>query len=59
MWVRLSALTQNDEILGILLNEPFNDYGCHEGSLIEIAESKETKDSFLYFTGRMAERMLS
>ena len=59
VWVRLSLLTENDEIFGVLLNEPIGDYECHEGSLIEIAEIVKDDRKFLFFTGRTMERMLS
>ena len=37
-----------------LLNELYKDFGCHEGSLIELALAKAGDDKVLMFTGRMA-----
>ena len=56
VWVRLTFMTMNDEIFGELLNEPYQDYGCHEGTLIELTEAKAGDDKVLVFTGRMAEK---
>lgn len=56
VWVRLTFMTQNDEIFGELLNEPYQDYGCHEGTLIELAEVNSKDDKVLIFTGRMARK---
>lgn len=55
VWVRLTFMTMNDEIFGELLNEPYRDYGCHKGTLIELTEAKAGEDKVLVFTGRMAE----
>ena len=54
VWVRLTFATDNGEIFGELLNEPYKDYGCHEGTLIEIAETKAGDGNVLVFTGRTA-----
>ena len=56
VWVRLTFMTMNDEIFGELLNEPYQDYGCHEGTLIELTEAKAGDGKVLVFTGRMAEK---
>ncbi|MCR5409356.1 MAG: hypothetical protein K6E90_00065 [Lachnospiraceae bacterium] len=56
VWVRLTFMTQNDEIFGELLNEPYQDYGCHEGTLIELKEVDSNDDKVLVFTGRMARK---
>lgn len=53
VWVRLTFMTQNNEIFGELLNEPYQDYGCHKGMLIELMEVKAKDDKVLIFTGRM------
>ncbi len=58
VWVRLAFMTQNDEIFGELLNEPYKDYGCHEGTLIEITEFHSEEDRVLLFTGRMAKKQV-
>lgn len=56
VWVRLTFMTENGEIFGELLNEPYQDYGCHEGTLIELTEVKSGDDKVLLFTGRMAKK---
>ncbi len=56
VWVRLTFVTQDKEIFGELLNEPYRDYGCHEGDLIEIQEVNVEDGKVLVFTGRIAER---
>ena len=56
VWVRLTFVTRDNEIFGELLNEPYRDYGCHEGDLIEIQEVNVKDGKVLVFTGRMAER---
>lgn len=56
VWVRLTFMTQNDEIFGELLNEPYQDFGCHEGTLIELVETNAGDDKVLIFTGRMARK---
>ena len=54
VWVRLTFVTENGEIFGELLNEPYRDFGCHEGTLIELEEVKSEDDTYLVYTGRMA-----
>lgn len=56
VWVRLTFATQNDEVFGELLNEPYQDYGCHEGTLIELVETNAGDEKVLVFTGRMARK---
>lgn len=56
VWVRLTFMTQNDEIFGELLNEPYQDFGCHEGTMIELREVDSNDDKVLLFTGRMARK---
>jgi len=56
VWVRLTFMTNNDEIFGELLNEPYQDYGCHESTLIELVETDACDDKVLVFTGRMARK---
>lgn len=56
VWVRLTFMTENDEIFGELLNEPFHDHGCHEGMLIELEEVEAGDDKVLLFTGRTARK---
>ena len=55
VWVRLSFMTEKDEIFGELLNEPYKDYGCHEGDFIEINEVTAGDETILIFTGRTAQ----
>lgn len=56
VWVRLTFMTKNDVIFGELLNEPYQDYGCHEGTLIELVETDVGDDKVLVFTGRMVRK---
>lgn len=51
VWVRCFAYTE-DELFGILLNEPNQDFGVHRGSMIGFAPV-ETKEGLLcVYTGR-------
>lgn len=56
VWVRLKFVTEDGEIFGELLNEPYRDQGCHEGDLIELKEVRTHYGTFLVFTGRTAEK---
>ena len=56
VWVRLTFITENGEIFGELLNEPYRDQGCHEGDMIELEEMGAQDKTALVFTGRIAER---
>ncbi len=54
VWVRLTLVSENEEIFGELLNEPYKDFGCHQGDLIEIEQVNISEDDqALFFTGRM------
>ncbi len=54
VWVRARFATPDDTVFGVLLNEPFQDQGCHKGDLIELVEQNTENGSFLVFTGRTA-----
>lgn len=56
VWVRLEVATGENCYLGELLNEPYQDYGCHTGMLIEFTEIGTGEDALLVFTGRTAVR---
>lgn len=57
VWVRLTFMTERGEIFGELLNEPYNEFGCHEGTLIELMEAEAGEGGkVLIFTGRTASR---
>ena len=54
VWVRLMFRHEN-ELFGRLLNEPYKDYGCHEGTIIGLVLAKSGDDRVLIFNGRTAE----
>lgn len=56
VWVRLEVFMGENCYLGELLNEPYQDYGCHTGTLIEFTEIRTGEDALLVFTGRTAIR---
>lgn len=56
VWVRLEVATGENCYLGELLNEPYQDYGCHTGMLIEFTEFGAGEDALLVFSGRTAVR---
>ena len=53
VWVRL-ILTHGKEFFGLLLNEPYQDYGCHKGTIIGFVLTKSGEKSVLIFNGRTA-----
>ena len=55
VWVRMLFATKN-EIFGELLNEPFQDYGCHEGEIIGFGLAKAGEDRVLVYTGHIARK---
>lgn len=54
VWVRLNFAAEH-EIFGELLNEPYNDYGCHEGTIIGLSLAKAGDEHVLIFNGQIAE----
>jgi len=54
VWVRLMFVNEK-EYVGKLLNEPFQDYGVHEGTIICIIMANSNGKQFLVFNGRTAE----
>lgn len=58
VWVR-TAFAAEKEIFGELLNEPYQDFNCHEGDLIGFVMAKSGEDKVLVYTGHVAERMTS
>ena len=57
VWVRLSLVSKRNGIFGELLNEPHNDYGCHEGMLIGIKELQTADNKYLVFNGLIADEL--
>lgn len=53
VWVRL-MFTVGNEFFGKLLNEPNQEFGVHEGTIIGLSLAKGKKDIFLVFNGRTA-----
>lgn len=54
VWVRLIFGTEDDTVFGSLLNEPYNEMGCHKGDIIELALTTISDEKVLFFTGRTA-----
>ena len=54
VWVRL-MFAHEKEFYGVLLNEPYKDFGCHEGTIIGLAVTLIKDKPILLFTGRTAE----
>lgn len=55
VWVRMLFAAEK-EIFGELLNEPYQDYGCHEGEIIGFAVAKAEEDRVLVYTGHIARK---
>ena len=56
VWVRASFVAEK-EIFGVLLNEPYQDYGCHEGELIGFVVAKNGDEKVLVHTGHIARKV--
>lgn len=56
VWVRAMFIAEK-EIFGELLNEPYQDYDCHEGDLIGFVVAKAGDDKVLVYTGHIAEKV--
>lgn len=56
VWVRAMFIAEK-EIFGELLNEPYQDYACHEGDLIGFVVAKAGDDKVLVYTGHIAEKV--
>ena len=54
VWVRL-MFANGKELFGTLLNEPYRDYGCHEGTIIGLVIAQAGEKQVLIFNGRTAE----
>ena len=54
VWVRL-LFVHEKEFYGVLLNEPYKDYGCHEGTIIGLVVARLKEKPILLFHGRTAE----
>ncbi len=54
VWVRLMFRHEN-ELFGRLLNEPYKNYGCHEGTIIGLVLVKSGDDRVLIFNGSTVE----
>ena len=48
-WVRIESLSDH-EINGILLNEPDQDFGCHEGDMVSFSVQRTEEGQFIPFT---------
>lgn len=53
VWVRL-IFANGKELFGSLLNEPYKDYGCHEGTVIGLVMGHYGEEEVLVFNGRTA-----
>ncbi|MBR2562194.1 MAG: hypothetical protein IKE31_08610 [Eubacterium sp.] len=53
VWVRLMFTIEN-EFFGKLLNEPNQDFGCHQGTIIGLSLAKGKQKDLLVFNGRTA-----
>lgn len=56
VWVRASYVAEK-EIFGVLLNEPYQDYGCHEGELIGFVVAQNGDEKVLVYTGHIARKV--
>ena len=54
VWVRL-MFANGEEFFGELLNEPYQDYGCHQGEIIGLMMTKG-EDRVLAYDGRKARK---
>lgn len=57
VWVRLTFVSESNGIFGELLNEPYKDFGCHQGTMIGMKEIQSEDEMFLVFNGLTAELM--
>lgn len=55
VWVR-TVMAADKEIFGELLNEPYQDFGCHEGELIGFVVARNGDEKVLVHTGHVARR---
>lgn len=58
VWVRL-MFANGKELFGTLLNEPYQDYGCHKGTIIGLVITETKEKQVLIFNGRTAELVKS
>jgi len=56
VWVKCYTYTDN-ELFGLLLNEPEQDFGFHEGSIIGFAPMETDNGTICVYTGRRLEKL--
>lgn len=50
IWVRLMGIEESGILYGELLNEPFSDFGVHNGSIMRLGVTRDGNEELLLFT---------